>query len=129
MKYVLAVALADELEGIQGNYNTVITGVGKINATLALTEYLTNNPDTELVVNYGTAGGIDPDMKGMLHIGKFVQADMDCRAKVCMHFGVDFKCLKFISDIIGQGDQTSDWEANKALGVEMFESTLKDLIK
>ena len=31
MKYVLAVALADELEGIQGNYNTVITGVGKIN--------------------------------------------------------------------------------------------------
>ena len=49
MKYVLAVALADELEGMQGNYNTVITGVGKINATLKLTEYLTNNPDTELV--------------------------------------------------------------------------------
>ena len=50
-------------------------------------------------------------------------------AKVCMHFGADFKCLKFISDIIGQGDQTSEWQANKALGVEMFESTLKDLIK
>jgi len=181
MKYVLAVALADELEGMQGNYNTIITGVGKINAALKLTEYLTNNPDTELVINYGTAGGVDPNMKGMLHIGKFVQADMDCRefgfdkyqtpfetntqeivvdhkgftcytqdkfattkpdgycnvvdmeayalAKVCMHFGADFKCLKFISDIIGQGDQTSEWQANKALGVEMFESTLKDLIK
>ena len=49
-------------------------------------------------------------------------------AKVCMVFGVNFKCMKFISDIIGQGDQTSDWEANKALGVEMFESGLKDLI-
>ena len=45
-----------------------------------------------------------------------------------MVFDKRFKCMKFISDIIGQGDQTSDWEANKALGVEMFESSLKDLI-
>ena len=29
-------------------------------------------------------------------------------AKVCMHFDVNFKCMKFISDIIGQGDQASD---------------------
>ena len=180
MKYVLAVALAEELEGITGDYNTLFTGVGKINATMALTKYLAENPDTELVINYGTAGGINPDMKGMLHVGKFVQSDMDCTdfgfekfqtpfetmtqeivvdhkgftcytqdkfattvpegycnvvdmesyalAKVCTHFGVHFKCMKFISDIIGQGDQTSDWEANKALGVEMFESGLKDLI-
>ena len=49
-------------------------------------------------------------------------------AKVCLSFGVSFKCMKFISDIIGQGDQKNDWEANKALGVEMFESSLKDLI-
>ena len=180
MNYVLAVALEDELQGIKGNYNTLYTGVGKINATMALTRYLTEHSDTELVINYGTAGGVDPHMKGLLHIGNFVQADMDCTefgfdkfqtpfesltdkivvdqkgftcytqdkfatvlpegycncvdmeayalAKVCMVFGVNFKCMKFISDIIGQGDQTSDWEANKALGVEMFESGLKDLI-
>lgn len=180
MNYVLAVALAEELEGIHGDYNTLFTGVGKINATMALTKYLVENPDTDLVINYGTAGGIDPDMKGMLHVGKFVQSDMDCRdfgfdmyqtpfetmtqeivvdtkgftcytqdkfatvvpegycncvdmeayalAKVCMTFDINFKCMKFISDIVGQGDQHSDWEANKALGVEMFESSLKDLI-
>ncbi len=180
MNYVLVVALADELEGMQGDYNKIITGVGKINATLKLTEYLMSHPDTELVINYGTAGGIDPNMKGMLHVGKFVQADMDATefgfdqyqtpfetntqeiivdnkgftcytqdkfatvapegycncvdmeayalAKVCMHFNIKFKCMKFISDIIGQGDQTSEWEANKSLGVEMFESSLKDLI-
>ena len=180
MNYVLAVALAEELEGILGDYNTLFTGVGKINATMALTKYLVENPDTDLVINYGTAGGIDPDMKGMLHVGKFVQSDMDCRdfgfdmyqtpyetktqeivvdtkgftcytqdkfatvapegycncvdmeayalAKVCMTFDINFKCMKFISDIVGQGDQHSDWEANKALGVEMFESSLKDLI-
>ena len=180
MNYVLAVALAEELEGIHGDYNTLFTGVGKINATMALTKYLVENPDTDLVINYGTAGGIDPDMKGMLHVGKFVQSDMDCTefgfekyqtpfetmtqeivvdtkgftcytqdkfatvapegycncvdmeayalAKVCMTFDINFKCMKFISDIVGQGDQHSDWEANKALGVEMFESSLKDLI-
>ena len=180
MKYVLAVALAEELEGIKGDYNIIYTGVGKINAAITLTKYLSENPDTELVINYGTAGGVDPDMKGMLHIGKFVQADMDCRefgfenfqtpfeslttqivvdhngftcytqdkfatvapegycncvdmesyalAKVCTVFDIKFKCMKFISDIIGQGDQTSEWEANKSLGVEMFESSLKDLI-
>ena len=72
MNYVLAVALEDEIEGIEGNYNTIYTGVGKINATMALTKYLTENPDTEIVINYGTAGGIDPNMKGMLHVGKFV---------------------------------------------------------
>ena len=33
MNYVLAVALAEELEGIHGDYNTLFTGVGKINAT------------------------------------------------------------------------------------------------
>ena len=37
MNYVLAVALAEELEGIHGDYNTLLTGVGKINATMALT--------------------------------------------------------------------------------------------
>ena len=180
MNYVLAVALEDELEGIKGNYNTLYTGVGKINATMALTKYLTENPQTEMVINYGTAGGIDPNMKGMLHIGRFVQSDMDCRefgfdmfqtpfesntqeivvdrkgftcytqdkfctvapegycncvdmeayalAKVCLSFGVSFKCMKFISDIVGGGDQSAEWQANKSLGVDMFESGLKDLI-
>ena len=180
MKYVLVVALEEELEGLNGEYNVLYTGVGKVNAAITLTKYLTENPDIDLVINYGTAGGVNPDMKGMLHIGKFVQSDMDCRdfgfeqfqtpfesntseivvdskgftcytqdkfattipdgycncvdmesyalAKVCMVFDKKFKCMKFISDIIGQGDQTSDWEANKSLGVQMFESSLKDLI-
>ena len=180
MKYVLVVALQEELEGLKGEYNVLYTGVGKVNAAITLTKYLTENPDIDLVINSGTAGGVNPDMKGMLHVGRFVQSDMDCRdfgfeqfqtpfesntaeivvdnkgftcytqdkfattipdgycncvdmesyalAKVCMVFDKRFKCMKFISDIIGQGDQTSDWEANKALGVEMFESSLKDLI-
>ncbi len=180
MKYVVAVALEDEVKDLNGDYNILFTGVGKINATLALTKYLCKNPDTEIVINYGTAGGIDPDMKGLLHVGKFVQSDMDCRefgfdmyqtpfesntqtivvdtkgftcytqdkfavqkpmgycncidmesyalAKVCMDFDIKFKCLKFISDVVGKGDQTADWEANKSLGVEMFESSLKEII-
>jgi adenosylhomocysteine nucleosidase len=180
MNYVLSVALSDELEGIQGNYNTLLTGVGKINATLALTKYLTENPDIDTVINYGTAGGVDKTLKGLLHIGKFVQGDMDCTefgfdkyqtpfesntqeivfdkngyicytqdkfatsvpdgechcvdmeayalAKVCLSFSVKFKCIKFISDIVGEGNQATEWENNKAKGVEMFEQSLKQLI-
>ena len=38
MNYVVVVALADELEGIEGKYNTLITGVCNVNATLQLTK-------------------------------------------------------------------------------------------
>ena len=69
MKYVLVVALEEELEGLNGVYNVLYTGVGKVNAAITLTKYLTENPDIDLVINYGTAGGVNPDMKGMLHIG------------------------------------------------------------
>ena len=49
-------------------------------------------------------------------------------AKVCLSFGVKFKCIKFISDIVGEGDQATEWENNKANGVGMFEQSLKQLI-
>ena len=42
MKYVLVVALEEELEGLKGNYNVIYTGVGKVNAAITLTKYLEN---------------------------------------------------------------------------------------
>ena len=55
------------------------SGVGKVNAAWKLTKYLCDNPDIENVVNYGSAGGINPDFRGLLKCTKFLQGDIDCR--------------------------------------------------
>ena len=59
MNYVVVVALADELEGIEGNYNTLITGVGKVNAAYQATRAAYKfKPDN--IINYGSAGSLNP---------------------------------------------------------------------
>jgi adenosylhomocysteine nucleosidase len=54
----------------------VFTGVGKICAATALARYLTENPDTHRVINYGTAGGIKGVSKGKLYpVNRFIESD------------------------------------------------------
>jgi len=68
---LIVTALREELD----HPGVLYTGLGKINATYALTKALQHSkPD--LVVNYGTAGGLKPNLTGLLEVAQVLQVDM-----------------------------------------------------
>jgi adenosylhomocysteine nucleosidase len=80
MFYIL-VALEQELSNNLDptKYRLSYTGVGKINATIAAVEACLQ-PDCERVINYGTAGALNPLIIGdLIQIGRIYQRDMDAR--------------------------------------------------
>lgn len=81
MKYIIVTALEDEAQGLETYAPVIHTGIGKINACIKLYEAILKF-QPELVLNYGTAGGIT-DLVGLHKIAHFVQVDMDVR-------GLDF---------------------------------------
>ena len=58
-------------------------GVGKVNATYN-TLRLINIHKPKLIINYGTAGAVNTQLKGIVECTKFYQRDMDVR-------GLDFE--------------------------------------
>ena len=74
---IVLCALPQEVEGL---YNTEIffTGVGKINAA-ATTEQIIKDYKPTLVINYGTAGAVNSNIKGLVQVTGFVDRDMDAR--------------------------------------------------
>ena len=70
-------ALPIETQGQLSDFQTLYTGVGKVNAAIHLTKYLESNVRPELVINYGTAGSNVYDQGELLDCTKFVQRDMD----------------------------------------------------
>jgi len=85
---LIVCALEVETQGQLDNYfdderQILYTGVGKVNATLKLTQrlhsshlhYMPKMP--ELVINYGTAGSRKIKKKQLVDCTKFIQRDMD----------------------------------------------------
>ncbi|QES88137.1 5'-methylthioadenosine/S-adenosylhomocysteine nucleosidase family protein [Rhizosphaericola mali] len=71
-------ALATEAADVFDQYNTLITGIGKVNATYELTK-LIQLKKPSLIINLGSAGS-DFFKKGeVVCCTKFVQRDMDVR--------------------------------------------------
>lgn len=65
-------ALTQELD----HPGVLFTGIGKLNAAYALTRALQHStPD--LVVNYGTAGGLQAGLSGMVEVARVLQSDMN----------------------------------------------------
>jgi adenosylhomocysteine nucleosidase len=99
MKYLL-VALETEVPDIKlpDDYTLMITGVGKINATVMAT-IAAGSKDCECIINYGTAGTFNPKLIGKLHrIGTVKQRDMDTRPQALL--GVTpFEDTQFNSDL------------------------------
>jgi adenosylhomocysteine nucleosidase len=76
MNILLVVALEAELPTPPLNATVIYTGVGKVQAATKLAQALCKSTKPDLIVNYGTAGGLNPMIKGMHEIGTFVQRDM-----------------------------------------------------
>lgn len=76
-KIVIVTALALELDAkkLPPGISLVYSGVGKINATITTMRAISDeSPD--LIINFGTAGGLRPEIHGMLDIHRVVQRDI-----------------------------------------------------
>ena len=78
MKNIIIMALEAEAPNMAKWDNVFFTGVGKVNAAITTAKLLERYPDVENVFNFGTAGGITPELSGVQKIGNFVQRDMQC---------------------------------------------------
>ncbi len=80
MNKLIVVALPDEFQRdyLPQGFNILYTGIGKVNAAMQLSKYLTINPHTEFVINYGTAGAADTNYKGkILNVSAVLERDMN----------------------------------------------------
>jgi len=80
MDKLFLAAIKEETVGLD-YFNHI--GVGKINATYN-TLRLINAHKPKIIINYGTAGAINTELKGIVECTKFYQRDMDVR-------GLDFE--------------------------------------
>ena len=74
---LLSIALEQEYnrDNKPEDHVIVYTGVGKINATFALTKAILQTGATE-VINYGTAGSVNGTLKGLVEVDTILQRDM-----------------------------------------------------
>lgn len=72
----LCVALEQELPDPPKGFNILYTGVGKVQAAVALAKHLTVGYRPMQVWNYGTAGGLNKFVGGLVEVDTFVQRDM-----------------------------------------------------
>ena len=73
-------ALEIEAQGQLNDYDVLYTGVGKVNATFALTRKFGkfgSHIPYDLIINYGTAGSRKIKKKTLIDCTKFIQRDMD----------------------------------------------------
>ena len=76
-KILVLTALDDELKKSRApeNVEVIYTGVGKVNAASAATlALLVLRPS--LVINYGTAGSLNPSVDGLVEVSRVIQRDM-----------------------------------------------------
>lgn len=77
---LLLVALKNELEAITipKNIPVAYTGIGKINAAM-VTQSAILHYQPNLILNFGTAGKINPNLDGLVTIQRVIQRDMDAQ--------------------------------------------------
>ena len=75
---LIVTALPQELDGqpIPHDAPVLFTGVGKVNAAIALTQAILTSPP-DLVINFGTAGRVRESVHGLVEISRVIQRDMN----------------------------------------------------
>lgn len=76
---LVVIALEEELPGpLPNGYKKLITGVGKVNASIALTAELCYNSTYSKIINYGSAGGNSAIKGQLVGVSAVIERDMDC---------------------------------------------------
>jgi len=83
MNRIFVAALKEETPNLNFFY---YTGVGKINATYNLTKII-NKYKPDEIINFGTAGTLDKELKGIIECTKFYQRDMDVSGLMNLNIG------------------------------------------
>lgn len=74
MTTLVVAALAEEVAHVR-DVEVLVTGVGKAVAATSLARRLASAAPPSLVVNVGTAGGLDPAVSGVVEVGYVTQHD------------------------------------------------------
>ncbi|QWE17662.1 5'-methylthioadenosine nucleosidase [Polynucleobacter sp. AP-Nino-20-G2] len=76
-RLLIITALESELDksALPAGVDIVYSGVGKINAAVASIRAI-HELQPKKIINFGTVGKINPDLHGLLEIGKVIQRDM-----------------------------------------------------
>ncbi|KXK60551.1 nucleoside phosphorylase [Micromonospora rosaria] len=74
---LLVLALAEEAAYLDPDLPVLLTGMGKVNATIALAATLARGPLPASVVNLGTAGALHTGWTGTHEVGRVLQHDLD----------------------------------------------------
>lgn len=73
-------AVAGEAAALPHDATTLITGIGTLNATIALAEVLARGPRPAAVINIGTAGSLVDGYAGVYEITEVIKHDFDTSA-------------------------------------------------
>ena len=77
MKILILVALQDELDANEiRDFKVYYSGVGKVNAAIKTLQVIQKH-SPNLIINFGTAGSLNPQLSGLIEVGSFYQRDMD----------------------------------------------------
>lgn len=76
--FLIITALEEELKRsmLPDGVEIIYTGIGKINAALSSVKAISLY-QPERIINFGTVGKVNPQMHGLVEIGKVIQRDMD----------------------------------------------------
>ncbi len=107
------------------DFDTLFTGVGKVNAAYHLTKRLLSGPKPDLVVNLGTAGSSFFNRGAIVQSEAFVQRDMDVSG-----LGLPKYKTPFIEEpeVLAYGLVTREFERGICGSGDNFETTMtKDI--
>ncbi len=78
---LIVFAMKEELLDVFDDYDTLFTGIGKVNAAYTLTRALHNHPTPpSIIINMGTAGSRLHAGGSIINCTSFIQRDMDVTA-------------------------------------------------